>query len=439
MSPGPSADGAASPAGTGRKFVVLAHHRITERDVDRFGCEFFTRRGYEVLLVSCWKVLAEEHQLVSDGGNLDNVDGTFVPATREAFYAMLDDLSPADLIIPTVGLTAGNAWMYRALSDRGLRYCCMTLGRVPNTWNIGGTPGPLRKLRALGENLFHGLHRGLARARNALRIGLDYFRIDPPLMDIRAGTYMPLFSHPYPFTRHSHKVDVFSFESGWAEAAPDIPDSLPEQFAVFVDGGITGLPDNVIWDLKGPSEPEAYFRQLRATLDRVERDLNIPIVIARHPKSSYRQEDLDRLFGGRQTFGNLTASLVRESKFILMHYSTAVSFAAIFKKPVLFLSSEIVRAGDDTYLIDVFASWFDQQPLDMGAVERDEIAGPITVPPMTDRVANRYRNNFLHAPCAAREPIWQVAATRFESLTPVVSTRAIMTDRPTGKPDNVLP
>ena len=54
-------------------------------------------------------------------------------------------------------------------------------------------------------------------------------------------------------------------------------------------------------------------------------------------------------------YSNKTAELVRDSKFVIAHYSTAVSLAVLFKKPITFISSSNMLLSRADYLTKDFS------------------------------------------------------------------------------------
>ena len=83
-------------------------------------------------------------------------------------------------------------------------------------------------------------------------------------------------------------------------------------------------------------------------LDKVEKEFKKKIIIAAAPKSEVKK--ISQLFNNRKVVINKTFDLIRESELVIVHKSTAVSFAVLLKKPILFLTSDELNKtwfGDD--------------------------------------------------------------------------------------------
>ena len=282
-------DSAVPEGASQRRFIVFAHHIISERDRIRFGEDVFRRRGYQVQYISLWYLLGNTSNAGVETENFKSVRSLWQPTEHEEFLTFLDGLRPTDFVINLVGLWPDSHWLHLALARRRIRYTFLNLGKFPDLqlcgpWRLGDLR---RSLTRAASNAFHLAHRLYARLRLIATVGPSYFMLDGPMIEIRGGVYQSPLSCMFPFPGRSRKIDAEGFELLWANRAlANASRRLDGKYAVFLDGGITGLPDNVIWNLDYTKDPEPYFAELRKTFDKLERDHDIPIVIALHPKSS---------------------------------------------------------------------------------------------------------------------------------------------------------
>ena len=70
--------------------------------------------------------------------------------------------------------------------------------------------------------------------------------------------------------------------------------------------------------------------------------MGLPVVIAAHPRAGYAQAGYSGpdYFGGRTLVSGQTLPLIFDSALVLTHYSTAVNFAVMARKPLLLLASD---------------------------------------------------------------------------------------------------
>ena len=107
--------------------------------------------------------------------------------------------------------------------------------------------------------------------------------------------------------------------------------------AVFIDENLIYHPDitrnkKINWD-----NPDNYFIQMNKFFGFIEKNFNMDIKIAAHP-STYQKH-----YGKYKNYINKTAELVSKADLVLIHQSTALSFAVLFKKKILFLTSKEIE------------------------------------------------------------------------------------------------
>lgn len=112
-----------------------------------------------------------------------------------------------------------------------------------------------------------------------------------------------------------------------------------KKYAVFVDGNLPYHQDfrlfgkNVINDVQ-------YFNLINNFFDLIENKYDLKIVILSHPKSLYEK----KIFNNRDIIIGNSKEYISNAEFVLLHISTAVSYAVIYYKPIILLTSnEIIN------------------------------------------------------------------------------------------------
>ena len=109
-------------------------------------------------------------------------------------------------------------------------------------------------------------------------------------------------------------------------------------FAVFVDDCLIESLDWRIIGADAPIDKEIYFKTLNAFFDQIEIEHDVKVVIAGHPNtennSAYKNNFMDR-----SVVYSKTCALVQNAHFVMVHASTAVSYAVLAKKPIFTLTS----------------------------------------------------------------------------------------------------
>ena len=108
---------------------------------------------------------------------------------------------------------------------------------------------------------------------------------------------------------------------------------VADDYIVFLDQYLPFHNDNAIVGVRNFLDPEKYYKKLNEKFKQIEESCDCRIVIAAHPSAmKYKEDDY---FEGRKVFYGVTPLLVKDCKGVIIHYTTAVSFAVLFKKPIV--------------------------------------------------------------------------------------------------------
>ena len=106
------------------------------------------------------------------------------------------------------------------------------------------------------------------------------------------------------------------------------------RYWVFIDSDLTQSSDLIALGYKLIEEDE-YLNQLDRFFKKIELRFNIDIVVSAHPKSRYK----NTRFNKREIFKGQSFELVESSEGVLIHNSTALNFAVLQQKPIIFMTS----------------------------------------------------------------------------------------------------
>lgn len=110
------------------------------------------------------------------------------------------------------------------------------------------------------------------------------------------------------------------------------------EFILFIDDAIPSANDWKILNIKPPVTASKYYPMLRVFFEKVESYYGLPVVIAGHPNSK-SDDSYSSNLGGRTVIFGETAALALQSTLVLIHGSTATSFAVLARKPTLFFTT----------------------------------------------------------------------------------------------------
>ena len=116
-----------------------------------------------------------------------------------------------------------------------------------------------------------------------------------------------------------------------------------QKFAVMLDAPGPAFPDDHIQlGRTPPSTAAIWYPALAKFFDRLEASTGVSVEIAGHYKSTH--PPLAACFGNRAVHYGRTLEQVRDCEFVITRDSMAVSYAVVFRKPVIFIYSDEIAA-----------------------------------------------------------------------------------------------
>ena len=116
---------------------------------------------------------------------------------------------------------------------------------------------------------------------------------------------------------------------------------------------------------KHPST-DLYYKPIKSFLEDFNKITNLEINIAKHPK----QENKINYYNYGKQFSAKTFELVRDSNFVIVQSSLAVSFAVLFSKPMIFISNSYFSYATKK-AVSIQATYFEKKPFDVAREKFD--------------------------------------------------------------------
>ncbi len=393
------------------RYVILSEIALTDREWERLGCSEFTAAGYEILAADLRKVLRP-----SAGAEMSRALLTMERAVSIESVAQLEELVSGilatDVVLVFASLSSATRPLFLLLRRYQVRYSSIELGVLPVD-RVRSSKAAITKAEYVTlrlDDFFGMLYRWRRFMREVIAHRFEYFRLQPPWLFLTAGTIAsPLISW-LPFAWRARRIHVASFDCLVAETL-NSKARVAGRTAVFLDEAFCNHPDFEILGLKSPVTPEKYWRSLHRLFSALEAKLGLTVIIAPHPKSGgpVPAEIQTRMFEK----GN-TAQLVRDSELVLCHASTSVSFAVLFRKPLLFVTTDEVERSVYRGAIARMSSCFA-----LRRVNTDRFKDTDLVPGEVDeQLYKSYEHLFLRAPDARGASPWTILRNEYEAVCP---------------------
>lgn len=232
-----------------------------------------------------------------------------------------------------------------------------------------------------------------------------------PCSLVFAGGKRSLLRHPLISSKskivhiHANDYDFFLEHRNRDKIKTDM------EFAVFIDQNLVFHTDFVITGIGEPVTEKNYFPSLVNFFDQIEKINNIKVIIAAHPKANYK--DRPNIYGKREIVYGKTLELVRDSKIILVHYSNAINYAILFKKPILCFTTKELDSSHRKPAVDTLASELNKKVYNIDSEDSFDLAFEIEV---NNEVYRDFKENYIKIDGTPEVSFWEVVAKSVDEL-----------------------
>jgi hypothetical protein len=204
---------------------------------------------------------------------------------------------------------------------------------------------------------------------------------------------------------HSFDYDVYMRVARRQDEAP-VP-----RYAVFIDQDLCFHSDFIGQGIPFVVTPERYFPAVCACLRKISEDLRLELRIAAHPRARYFQRHADYFERIPIEYGR-TAELIRDCEAVVCHDSTAIHFAVLFGKPVLFVTSdELIPSYEGRSIAQAAAA------LGKSAVNLDRPLDSLDWRKelrVDSEKYREYKNKYIKIDGSPERPMWEVIIDHIE-------------------------
>jgi hypothetical protein len=395
-----------------QKIIYLIEQPLDERNFDRFGIQKWLERGWTVEVWDLtplshphvWRAFIESRRKLKEFASYFPID------SKRALSARYAALGPIEYFIDLIGENYRSFTVKRFLMRRGAVRVICAPGSIPAPQARERNPlvsairkavarGPMRSVKALCAATARRLALPLIRPGLAIVSGEISRRLVVASREI-----LPVHSFDYDIYLQLAKLS-----------------SPPEKaYAVFIDQDLCFHSDFIHQKVPFVVTPERYFPAICNALKRISRSLQVEILIAAHPRSSYEQRRLD-CYPGFSIVRGRTAELIRRSALVICHDSTAIHFAVLFGKPMVFVTTNELIPTFEGRSIAQAAAEFGKIPINL-----DEDLQQVDWREQTWVDAAKYadyKNRFIKTDGSPERPLWDVVIDHIERSKHPISSR----------------
>ena len=374
---------------------------IYENDFKRYGVEKYLNNGYDIEVCNACPIVYPDFfkkakKINTYKGNLEKI---FFNKKELKRYLKLNK---KNLFILIIHYNTKTHFIFRLISKLKINYIFSIVNIVPSNIekNVEINFKKYLNIRAFFE-IFNNRVSGFLKK--------NFQKINPPKYVI-AGGLKSLESPQASIINDNtniiwtHTYDFDEYLSNFKQKNHEII-NFSKDFAVFIDAPSPLIKhDALIPGISSPLTAKIYFPSLCRFFDKIEKDLNLEVIIAAHPKSNHPEKP--DYFGYRKVFNRMTINLVKHSKLVINRNSTAINFAILYSKPIIFhTSKEILSHFVMTNQINTMARLLNKMPINIDNFENFNFKNELHI---NKDLYNNYANQYIKNPTSKNDYSWNI-------------------------------
>ena len=292
----------------------------TERDHQRYGLDFFEEKKVDCLVITTLNQKKHFDYLLSSNN-------------KKEIKHFLKDKKSINVIILGGCHFFKQFWLLKFLKENKLPWSLQLFNTIPETYNLNRPlVFQIKKtikiiLNRIAIKIFNiGYPKVIfTSSKKSELTNFVFYNFEASYVEIPDEGYSNLIFDMGSITKDITDISKKNY------SIEDIKDSL-----IFIDEGGTNHPDQYVVKKYDGFFGEDYYDEVKKSLKKISSILSKKVFVAAHPSSNYKN---DR-FGDIPIFEGLTLELIKNCSMSVVHKSTALNLSVLFKKPILFLSSQ---------------------------------------------------------------------------------------------------
>ncbi len=365
------------------KVVVLISRRFNVFTKDRLGFKFFQASKIEIEVWDLADIYLEKPDSLGSP-SYETFDGLHTFKKMSNVKVAIENECLSTLFICSIPFSNQSKEIFQSLTKKKQPYLVRQTKMHPNAKSFN---------KYLGNN----------NLKSKIRFFFSWRRkILPPKYVILATDFSKYYL-PFKVGRNTNiikaHVDDYNYYLGELKNESV---AYSGNYVVFIDQNLSGNSDFNLLKKTFPVTSEKYFSSLNNFFNLIEKQLNVEVVIAAHPKSTL--EFLSKQLSNRRVFYNCTARLIKNCKFVLGHYSTAYNFAVLFSKPILSLTTSELYNTPIEDQIKFITNLLDSPLIDIDNYENTGIV----VPQVNMDYYRSYEEKYIKEGGTLRKNTWHI-------------------------------
>lgn len=381
--------------GTRETLAILVASPLTENIYRRIGVEEFTA-DFDVLVVDC---LAWVRRYSERAEFAKKAASNIVEAGSEAELNAIFGQTIPSVVVDFVG---------RGLYTRAIQKACRLVGARYVTHHLLPFPATVSS-HAPWQSLLRHPRRTVEKLVRYLWRRIRHSNPYPPDVALIAGskseTPWLLSAGAVIRTATPGFFELKQVQKGLERGELALPALKDEQYLLFIDDCLALSFDFTLGEFSPIVNPEHYYQVLNHFFDQVEHATGLPVVIAAHPDGK-EYPNYVQLFGERPLFHGSTALLSLGCTCAFTHFSSAVNYPVLLRKPIAILTFDKLRAAPQGEVAALIAKQLQRPLLDMSYTSQSakDLFATIMAAPVEGAYADYARAYIVDTDTPGRHP-----------------------------------
>jgi len=376
------------------KVIFFVESSFNKRDYDRFGIDLLINNGF---VVEVWDFTPFMHPGCNReiDAEIKEYKGYFQYFNKKNTISAILCLDQNCYVVCLVGYCFNSLAIYKALSVRKLKYAVLMALVLPPINSVKRKRIIIAKTK---KSIFLIVFNYIF-----IRIPFYFLGISPVSIILAGGEKST--SYKYPTNNKTEILWGHTLDYDIYLRNKNNSISVDSNTAVFLDSYLPFHPDFIRIGMKHPITANEYYPLLCKCFSVVERLYGVTVVIAAHPRSEYKEQS--DYFGGRRIVKNKTIDLVRDSKFVLSHASTAINYAVLFEKPIIFLTTDKLEKSFTALSVDSMVNYLQGIKINIDHDYEESLRNELIV---NKSAYSKYKNDYIKRCDSPETQFWQIFA-----------------------------
>jgi len=399
-----------------KEICFLLQTPLTKRDYDRFGIEILRSRGFKITILDATKILQPGYLAGYQPHDCARHENIICFENKDELVDYLKKNKDV-LFFDNAGLSKNSLFVYQTFKENNIRFArvCASLIPMPGLNEKSFIYYVKRLLRFYktynnAKKMILNIQKFLIDRLRRFFVSTElvFPKLNGPHYIIAGGRECAsLFDEPPAADENTQIIWAHALDYDlYLENRCSLTEA--DNYCVFLDEYLPYHPDCLTLEDGGPSvNAEKYYSSLNKYFDQLEYKYGLPVIIAAHPRSQY--DRLPDCFKGRRVIRGHSIELVTRSKFVMIHCSTSISFAVMYRKPLVFITMNEIEKTVYRDLVKSFARQFGKKPINIDKKDSLNLDGELSV---NEKAYSRYSCNYIKIPGTPEKPFWEIVADK---------------------------